>query len=259
MFGLDPVCAPVHISFVRFVDLTVTRWRSPHRACYGTSRCQRAPLAQLAEQRTLNPRVRGSSPWRRTVDQGSDLGSPYGSESFSRPSWTVMCSWCALEPMACPGLCGLISTRRTRRARGALRPARTDAWRWAIHSCQIFTAGGIALLRQAGRRLTLTSGLCLTLGRLVGDGGAASRRSGGAASASVGIIPCRPFGCVRHGVAARTMSASMRQVAMGKASPCRQHHQPGHPPPRQVPACADPRAAARAALGRLPQPNAPGG
>src|SRR5581483_2957952 len=27
----------------------------------------RAPLAQLAEQRTLNPRVRGSSPWRRTL------------------------------------------------------------------------------------------------------------------------------------------------------------------------------------------------
>jgi hypothetical protein len=27
---------------------------------------QLAPLAQLAEQRTLNPRVRGSSPWRRT-------------------------------------------------------------------------------------------------------------------------------------------------------------------------------------------------
>src|SRR5690606_10818957 len=26
-----------------------------------------APLAQLAEQRTLNPRVRGSSPWRRTA------------------------------------------------------------------------------------------------------------------------------------------------------------------------------------------------
>ena len=30
-----------------------------------------APLAQLAEQRTLNPRVRGSSPWRRTR---TDLG-----------------------------------------------------------------------------------------------------------------------------------------------------------------------------------------
>src|ERR1700761_3813156 len=29
-------------------------------------RCQRAPLAQLAEQQTLNLRVRGSSPWRRT-------------------------------------------------------------------------------------------------------------------------------------------------------------------------------------------------
>src|SRR5215470_12295586 len=27
-----------------------------------------APLAQLAEQRTLNPRVRGSSPWRRTCE-----------------------------------------------------------------------------------------------------------------------------------------------------------------------------------------------
>jgi hypothetical protein len=32
-----------------------------------------APLAQLAEQRTLNPRVRGSSPWRRTR---TDLGFP---------------------------------------------------------------------------------------------------------------------------------------------------------------------------------------
>jgi hypothetical protein len=31
-----------------------------------TSACSQAPLAQLAEQRTLNPRVRGSSPWRRT-------------------------------------------------------------------------------------------------------------------------------------------------------------------------------------------------
>jgi hypothetical protein len=31
----------------------------------------RAPLAQLAEQQTLNLRVRGSSPWRRTH---SDLG-----------------------------------------------------------------------------------------------------------------------------------------------------------------------------------------
>ena len=36
-----------------------------------TSASQLAPLAQLAEQRTLNPRVRGSSPWRRTP---SDLG-----------------------------------------------------------------------------------------------------------------------------------------------------------------------------------------
>ena len=38
-----------------------------------------APLAQLAEQRTLNPRVRGSSPWRRTR---TDLGF-YKSQVFS--------------------------------------------------------------------------------------------------------------------------------------------------------------------------------
>src|SRR5205814_3647474 len=47
-----------------------------------------APLAQLAEQRTLNPRVRGSSPWRRTRDQGSDLVVLPGSEPFSHPQWT---------------------------------------------------------------------------------------------------------------------------------------------------------------------------
>src|SRR2546430_15271231 len=58
-----------------------------------------APLAQLAEQRTLNPRVRGSSPWRRTRDQGSDLAVLAGSEPFSRPLWTVGCSWGALEPL----------------------------------------------------------------------------------------------------------------------------------------------------------------
>ena len=43
-----------------------------------------APLAQLAEQRTLNPRVRGSSPWRRTR---FDLGF-YDSRSF------FMCPFC---------------------------------------------------------------------------------------------------------------------------------------------------------------------
>jgi hypothetical protein len=43
-----------------------------------------APLAQLAEQRTLNPRVRGSSPWRRTR---SDLG-------FHHPRSFLMCPFC---------------------------------------------------------------------------------------------------------------------------------------------------------------------
>jgi hypothetical protein len=45
--------------------------RGSGRFLLTSGRCQRAPLAQLAEQRTLNPRVRGSSPWRRTR---SDLG-----------------------------------------------------------------------------------------------------------------------------------------------------------------------------------------
>src|SRR5256884_8579571 len=58
-----------------------------------------APLAQLAEQRTLNPRVRGSSPWRRTRDQGSDLAILPRSEPFSRPLWTLGCSVGALEPL----------------------------------------------------------------------------------------------------------------------------------------------------------------
>ena len=40
--------------------------RRDGRSLLTSARCQRAPLAQLAEQRTLNPRVRGSSPWRRT-------------------------------------------------------------------------------------------------------------------------------------------------------------------------------------------------
>src|SRR5262249_58402990 len=34
-----------------------------------------APLAQLAEQRTLNPRVRGSSPWRRTRSEQQILAN----------------------------------------------------------------------------------------------------------------------------------------------------------------------------------------
>jgi hypothetical protein len=36
----------------------------------GRSKTVRAPLAQLAEQLTLNQRVRGSSPWRRTESPG---------------------------------------------------------------------------------------------------------------------------------------------------------------------------------------------
>ena len=38
-----------------------------------TSNFVSAPLAQLAEQLTLNQRVRGSSPWRRTIVMSRDM------------------------------------------------------------------------------------------------------------------------------------------------------------------------------------------
>ena len=49
---------------------------------------RRAPLAQLAEQRTLNPRVRGSSPWRRTTERGLELGKLPVSRPRLCPQWT---------------------------------------------------------------------------------------------------------------------------------------------------------------------------
>jgi hypothetical protein len=39
-------------------------------------------MIRISEQRTLNPRVRGSSPWRRTR---SDLGFYYSRLFFTRP------------------------------------------------------------------------------------------------------------------------------------------------------------------------------
>jgi hypothetical protein len=51
-------------------DRRPPRIRPAREVALVSLRC-RAPLAQLAEQQTLNLRVRGSSPWRRTRD---DLG-----------------------------------------------------------------------------------------------------------------------------------------------------------------------------------------
>ena len=59
-----------------------------------TSACSQAPLAQLAEQRTLNPRVRGSSPWRRTR---TDLGFYKLQVIFSCPFCPHVCSTFARE------------------------------------------------------------------------------------------------------------------------------------------------------------------
>ena len=57
-----------------------------------------APLAQLAEQRTLNPRVRGSSPWRRTRSDLVCLPSPASSE---RPFGAGGCSMAARLHRSC--------------------------------------------------------------------------------------------------------------------------------------------------------------
>ena len=66
-------------------------WPCPAGCCYDHS-VLKAPLAQLAEQRTLNPRVRGSSPWRRTR---SDLGFYRSRSFFMRP--------------VCPGFSGVLA------------------------------------------------------------------------------------------------------------------------------------------------------
>jgi hypothetical protein len=63
--------------------------RRSRRSLLTSGRCQRAPLAQLAEQRTLNPRVRGSSPWRRTR---TDLGFYRSRSFFSCPFCPHVCS-----------------------------------------------------------------------------------------------------------------------------------------------------------------------
>jgi hypothetical protein len=71
----------------------------------GASRHQGSAKIQLERRsgtschrrQTLSPRVRGSSPWRRTRDRGSDKHLRSG--PFSRPLWTPVCSWCAPEPL----------------------------------------------------------------------------------------------------------------------------------------------------------------
>jgi hypothetical protein len=80
----------------------------PRDCCYDHS-VLNAPLAQLAEQRTLNPRVRGSSPWRRTR---TDLVL-YLFRAV--PRWPFpghVCSICARE--FGPGRRGLVTFGRAR-------------------------------------------------------------------------------------------------------------------------------------------------
>src|SRR5450432_3692255 len=75
-----------------------------------------APLAQLAEQQTLNLRVRGSSPWRRTM---SDLAF-YDSWAACRQQVAVPKHANACRKRA--ALARIVAAVRNLRARG---PART--------------------------------------------------------------------------------------------------------------------------------------
>jgi hypothetical protein len=86
--------------------------RRSGRSLLTSGRCQRAPLAQLAEQRTLNPRVRGSSPWRRTCD---DLGF-YDPRSF----------FCAPGLSRFPTRARSLLARWTAVAAGSARPVSAD-------------------------------------------------------------------------------------------------------------------------------------
>ena len=93
-------------------------WRRDVREAYGNGRDSQscfdccydhsvlnAPLAQLAEQRTLNPRVRGSSPWRRTR---TDLGFLRSRSFFRCPICPHVGS--VLAPESGPGRGGLVQT-----------------------------------------------------------------------------------------------------------------------------------------------------
>src|ERR1700689_1980350 len=83
--------------------------------CYYHSVLQ-APLAQLAEQRTLNPRVRGSSPWRRTR---ADLGVYHFRAIFICPICPYVRSTFARESRSGRG--GLVETGRNRPHPGGWR------------------------------------------------------------------------------------------------------------------------------------------
>jgi hypothetical protein len=91
-------------------------WHWAADCCYDHS-VLNAPLAQLAEQRTLNPRVRGSSPWRRTR---TDLGFHHSRSFFMCPVCPHVGSMFARE--LGPGRGGLVQSGRIRIAAGAAAP-----------------------------------------------------------------------------------------------------------------------------------------
>ena len=87
-------------------------WSPPTRLLAST---RYAPLAQLAEQRTLNPRVRGSSPRRRTGETPSDLGVLAVARALGSFWWAVVGAWWERRAQDRP-MCGRGGTSRHLRA-----------------------------------------------------------------------------------------------------------------------------------------------
>ena len=82
--GSSPIVHPIFASAAR---LSLQRHAAPpeFRGCIGLAGAPTGPLAQLAEQRTLNPQVVGSIPTRPTKlparDRREAVSSFWGSES----------------------------------------------------------------------------------------------------------------------------------------------------------------------------------
>ena len=123
----------------------------------------RAPLAQLAEQRTLNPRVRGSSPWRRTphllyqgifgvLDARCRSLTPF-THTICRRARSVPQDRQARPQRSLPG-----SARRRRDAVGTSPDMSRTNRDWMVRSARRRAVSGPALVKRARRDVGLPSG-----------------------------------------------------------------------------------------------------
>jgi hypothetical protein len=160
-----------------------------------------APLAQLAEQRTLNPRVRGSSPWRRTR---TDLGL-YRSRLF------FMCPFCP-------------------HVRSAFARESRPGSRRACQNCR----GGVA--SDDGQPLRALDQWSIPLPSTSSIGLLVQLRSVKRASSS--LLPERTGQGIRLGRESRAYADNGigRRSEPGTAGPLRMHHRVRWAPPRLRPA-----------------------